>query len=200
MNEHDIFQKHNNTNTLIEIRKADSKHGKWSETEKTHTFSWRLEKKWCRNGVWGVFGSVSVEKEIGKTVNSHKKSREKLKKFKEIVFETQNMCFLRLKWVANKSPGQAAKTLKDKIVKNISKCFSWLESLPYEGVVSWAAKISVYPSWLDLSLANKSPKITRKLAAVACDLDDPWLSCQNRATLFLKFFSFCKNKVLSKNT
>ena len=50
-------------------------------------FSWSLKKKWCRNGVWGAFGSVSVKKEIGKTMNSHKKSREKLKKFKETVFE-----------------------------------------------------------------------------------------------------------------
>ena len=60
------------------------------------------------------------------------------------------------------------------------------------------SKISVYPSRLDLSLANKSPKSTRELAAVACDLDDLRLSRQNRATLFLKFYSFCKNKVLSK--
>ena len=82
MNDYDVWQNHNDTNTLIETRKADSKHGKWSEIEKTHTFSWRLDKKWCKNGVKGVFGSVSVEKEIGKTVNSHENSREKkLKKF-----------------------------------------------------------------------------------------------------------------------
>ena len=60
-------------------------------------FSWRLEKKWCRNRVWGVFESISVEKEMGKTKNSHKNSREKLKKFKETVFETQNTRFSRLK-------------------------------------------------------------------------------------------------------
>ena len=59
-----------------------------------------------------------------KTVNSQKKSREKLKKkFKEIVFETQNMRFSRLRWVTNKSPGQAAKTLKDKIVNNFLSVF-----------------------------------------------------------------------------
>ena len=59
-----------------------------------------------------------------KTVNSQKKSREKLKKkIKEIVFETQNMRFSRLRWVTNKSPGQAAKTLKDKIVKNFLSVF-----------------------------------------------------------------------------
>ena len=86
-------------------------------------FSWRLGKKWCRNGVWGVFGSISVEKEMGKTMNNHKNSREKLKKFKETVFETQNTRFSRLKQVANKSPGQVAKTLKVKIVKNFLSVF-----------------------------------------------------------------------------
>ena len=35
----------------------------------------------------------------------------------------QNMRFSRLKLVANKSPGQAAKTLKDKIVKNFLSVF-----------------------------------------------------------------------------
>ena len=45
-----------------------------------------------------MFRSVLVEKEMEKTVNSQKKSREKLKKkIKEIVFETQNMRFSRLR-------------------------------------------------------------------------------------------------------
>ena len=35
----------------------------------------------------------------------------------------QNTLFSRLKWVANKSPGLAAKTLKDKIVKNFLSVF-----------------------------------------------------------------------------
>ena len=35
----------------------------------------------------------------------------------------QNTCFSWLKWVANKSPGLAAKTLKDKIVKNFLSDF-----------------------------------------------------------------------------
>ena len=77
-----------------------------------------------------MFRSVSVEREMGKTVNSHKRSREKLKKVLKTVFEKQNMRFLRLKQVANKSPGKAAKTLKVKIMKKISKCFSRLEGLP----------------------------------------------------------------------
>ena len=61
-------------------------------------------------------------------------------------------------------------------------------SLTREGVTSGAAKISVYPLRLDLSLANKSPKPTRELVIVACDLDDPRLSRQNKAALFLEIF------------
>ena len=57
---------------------------------------------------------------------------------------------------------------------------------------STRVKISVYPSQLDLSLANKSPKLTRELAAEAYNLDDPRLSHQNRATLFLNFSDFVK--------
>ena len=70
-----------------------------------------------------MFESISVKKEMGKTMNSHKKLREKLKKFKETVFETQNMRFSQLKEVANKSLGQAAKTLKVKIVKKFLSVF-----------------------------------------------------------------------------
>ena len=94
---------------------------------KSVPFSWRLEKEWCKNGdrdVWHrVFGSDSVEREMGKSVNSHKNSRENTKKVLKTLFEMQNTCFSRLKWVTNKSPGLAAKTLKDKIVKNFLSVF-----------------------------------------------------------------------------
>ena len=56
----------------------------------------------------------------------------------------------------------------------------------------------MYPSRLDLSLENKLPKLTRELAAEFLDLGDPRLSRQNRATLFLKFFSFVKTKYFPK--
>ena len=56
---------------------------------------------------------------MGKTVNSHKNSRENTEKVLKTLFETQNTRFSQLKWVANKLPGLATKTLKDKIVKNL---------------------------------------------------------------------------------
>ena len=83
-------------------------------------FSWRLEKKCCRNEVWEVFGSVSIEKEMGKIVNSHKKSREKLKKFKETVFETQNTRFFTTKVSRQGKPPKHSKT---KLWKNFLSVF-----------------------------------------------------------------------------
>ena len=67
-----------------------------------------------------------------------------------------------------------------------------------EGVASRAAKISMYPLRLDLSLTSKSPKLTRELAAKFRDLGDPRLSRQNRATLFLNFSVFVKTKYFPK--
>ena len=61
-------------------------------------------------------------------------------------------------------------------------------------------KISVYPSRLDLPFVNKSPKLTRDLATVACDLTNPRLSCQNKTTLLLKFLDFEKIKYFPKTS
>ena len=128
-------------------------------------------------------------------MNNHKKSREKLKKFKETVFEMQNTRFLRLKQVAKAS----RQNTQSQNCEKFSKCFSRLEGLSVRELRAEPRK-SMYLSRLDLLLANKSPKSTRKLVAKACALDDLRLSRQNRATLFLKFFSFCKNRILFKNT
>ena len=71
----------------------------------------------------GVYGSDLVKREMGKIVNSHKNSRENTEKVLKILFKTQNTRFSRLKWVANKSLGLAAKTLKDKNVKKFLSVF-----------------------------------------------------------------------------
>ena len=81
------------------------------------------------NDFWSETRSV-WEKEMGKIVNSHKNSREKLSlKCKTLVFRD---------W--NKSPvsrqGHLPKQFKPKDLKKFAKCFSWLEvSLARE---SWA--------------------------------------------------------------
>ena len=55
------------------------------------------------------------------------------------------------------------------------------------------------------SHSRGSRKLSREnlcipLATVTCDLSDPRLSCQNSATLFLKFLVFVKNKYFPKTT
>ena len=74
----------------MESRKTHSKHEKWSETEKTHTFFLKIGED-----------SEQSQKFEGKTENVLK-----------TVFKTQNMRFSRLKQVASKSLGSHAKTLQ----------------------------------------------------------------------------------------
>ena len=63
------------------------------------------------------------EFKLREKVNSHKMFKGKLKRFWKTDFETQNMRFSRLGWVTNKSPGQAAKTLKVKLWKKFLSVF-----------------------------------------------------------------------------
>ena len=58
--------------------------------------------------------------QLREKVNSHKKFKGKTKKVYKLTHFLPNTCFSQLGWVANKSLGQAAKTLKDKIVKKFS--------------------------------------------------------------------------------
>ena len=93
-------------------------------------FSWRLEKKWCRNGVWGVFGLVSVAKEMGKTVNSHNKSREKLKKFFLKLSLKCKTRFFAIETSRQQVASASRQNTQSQNCEKISKCFSWLEGLP----------------------------------------------------------------------
>ena len=62
---------------------------------------------------WSVW-----ERYFGEDNEQSLKLEGKLKNFEKLSLKMQNTRFSRLKWVANKSPGLAAKTLKDKSVKN----------------------------------------------------------------------------------
>ena len=169
-------------------------------------FSWRswdeMMQKWSLKRVTqSVWVNFSWERNGEDSEQSQKfKGKTKKKNNLKTVFKMQNMCFSWLRQVASQSPRHPPKHFKSKDLKKFAKCIFATRSLTHERVMSRAMKISMYSLWLDLPLANKSPKTTRELAAVACNLDDPWPSCQNRATLFLKIFNFCKNKILSKNT
>ena len=86
-------------------------------------WSWDDEEK------WRFFERDTMSlREIwtSKTMNKQKCSRENWKVLKTIL-KAQNTQFSWLGWVTNKSPNQATKHLGDKILKNLFKCFSWLE-------------------------------------------------------------------------
>ena len=68
-------------------------------------------------------GQIQLREKWGSQWTVTKIRGKILKKILKTLFETQNTRFSRLKWVANKSPGLAAKTLKDKIVKNFLSVF-----------------------------------------------------------------------------
>ena len=61
---------------------------------------------------WSVW-----ERYFGEDNEQSLKLEGKLKNFEKLSLKMQNTRFSRLGWVANKSPGQAAKTLKVKIMK-----------------------------------------------------------------------------------
>ena len=143
----------------------------------------------------GCLGEFQLREKWGRQWTVTKSRGKNWKSFKNCLWNAKH-AFLATE---TSRQGKPPKHSKSKLWKKFQVFFATGRST-YKGVVSWAVKISVYPSQLDLSLMNKSPKLTRELAAITCDLDNPRLSRQNRATLFLKFFSFRKNKVLSKNT
>ena len=128
MFEHSISQ---STVTTQQKENYSQNMKKSSETEKTHTFFLKIGEgmmqKWILRS---VTRSVWVRFSWERNGEQSQKFEGKTEKVLKIVFETQNTRFSRLKQVTSKSPGQAAKTLKDKIVKKFSKCFSRLEGLP----------------------------------------------------------------------
>ena len=80
--------------------------------------------RWCKNGVWGgwhgLFRSVSVEREVGKTVNSHKNLREKLKKFlKNYLRNTKHAFFV----IETSHQDTRQNTSSQKIWKNLLSVF-----------------------------------------------------------------------------
>ena len=87
----------------------------------------------------------------------------------------QNTRFSRLMWVANKSPGLVAKTLKDKIVKNFLSVFRDWKVYP-QGSRELSRKNLCVPLATGPFTREKLPKLTRELAAEFRNLGDPRLS------------------------
>ena len=140
------------------------------------------------------------ERYFGEDNEQSLKLERKLKKFWKTVLKTQNKRFSQLKWVANKSPGLATKTLKDKIVKKISKCFSRLKGLPARESRAEPRKSLCNPcDWTFHSRTSHQNWHASTRLNFATWMTRDWVA-KTGQHCFLKFFSFCKNKILSKNT
>ena len=113
------------------------------------------------------------------------------KRFKKLPLFFPNTRFSRLNRVANKSPVQAAKTLKDKSLKNFSKCFSRLEGLPARE--SWAEpwkSLSNPRDWTFHSQTSRQkwPTKTRLRLATWLTRDRVAKTGQNRIFEIFRFF------------
>ena len=62
-----------------------------------------------------MFRSISIEREMGKTVDDQK-VKGKTEKVLKIVFETQNTCFSQLDQVASQLPGKPRNTKLEKFL------------------------------------------------------------------------------------
>ena len=176
---------------------------KSSETEKTHTFFLKIGEgmmqKWSLRSVTRSVWANSVEREMGRQWIVTKSSRENWKRFKNSPYFCQNARFSWLKWVANKSPSQAAKTLKDKIVKKFSKCFSRLKGLPArESRAEPRKSLSNPRDWTFHSRTSHQKWPANMRLRLATWLTCDWAAKTGQNWVF-EIFRFL-NKILSKNT
>ena len=96
--------------------------------------SWRLEKEWCKNGDWDVWhwviGSNTVEREIGKTVNSYKKSRENAEKNLKNSLQKAKHAFFATEVSRQQVTKSSRQNTQRQNCEKFSKCFLRLEGLP----------------------------------------------------------------------
>ena len=92
------FSKHNGNNTLTKSRKAHSKHEKWSETEKTHTFFLKIGEEMMQK--WMLFEvrhEVFEREKWGRQWTVIKIRGKNWKTILKTVFKMQNTRFSRLR-------------------------------------------------------------------------------------------------------
>ena len=112
-------------------RKWSSKHEIWGEEIRTHTFflkiwRWKSAKMEFVEGDMECLDEFQLRKKWGRQWIVTKSRGKNWKSFKKLSLKRKTCIFCD--W--NKSPGQATKTLKVKIVKKFSRCFSRLEGIP----------------------------------------------------------------------
>ena len=86
-------------------------------------FSWRLEKKWCRNGVWGVFRLVSIEKEMGRQWTITKSQGKNWKNLKKLSLKRKTRVFHNWSESPTSHQGKSPKHLKTKLWKKFLSVF-----------------------------------------------------------------------------
>ena len=127
------------------------------------------------------------------------KVRGKTEKDLKLPLFLPNTHFSLLKWVAIKSPGQAAKTLKGKILKNFLSIFRNWKVYPRE-----SRELSCENLWVTLATGPFTREQVAKIDpqtrdwGLRLDLPANELPKQGK-NYFLKFSDF-ENKILSKNT
>ena len=153
------------------------------------------------NAFWSATQSV-WEREMGKIVNSHKNSREKLEKVLKTVFETQNTRFSWLIQVTSRQ-GHPPKHFKPKVLKKLAKCFLPLEiSLARESRAKSRKSLCTLRDWtFHLRTSRQNPPVSSRLWHATWMTRD-WVAKtgQHCFWIFFFFFFFCENKILSKNT
>ena len=129
------FEKDEKPIPFLEVWRRD-------DEEKWRIFEWNMVSLW--------------ERRMKKTMNSKKCSRENWKVLKTVL-KAQNMRFLLLNQVANKSPGQVAKHLRDKIFEKFSKYFSQLEGPPANKL-----RRELWKFWYNLTIRASTRKQVAK--------------------------------------
>ena len=86
-------------------------------------FSWRLEKKWCKNECFLKWDTECLRERNGEDNEQSQKLKGKTKKLLKTVFETQNTRFSWLIQVASQSPGHPPKHFKPKDLKILLSVF-----------------------------------------------------------------------------
>ena len=174
---------------------------KSSETEKTHTFFLKIGEEMMQK--WMLFevrhGVFEREKWGRQWTVTKIRGKKKKKKIFKTVFETQNTRFSQLIQVANQSLGHSPKHFKPKDLKNLLSVFRDWKS---------HSQGSYEISHENLSVPLATGPFTREQVtkidsqARDCGMRLGWSATESpkQGNTIFELFSFCKSKILSKNT
>ena len=146
----------------------------------------------------GVLGSDSVEREMGKTVNSHKNSRENTEKNFENSLRNAKHAFFATKVSRQQVARSSHQNTQRQNCEKFSKCFSWLEGLPVRK--SWAEpqkSLCTLRDWTFHSRTSRQNQHTSSRLYHATWMTRDWVP-KTGQHCFWKFSVFVKTKYFSK--